>query len=550
MLLNYYTIRALALEWSEVLVGATLTDAYSAARDELTLQFRTRDEEDTAIRISVKPGLAYAFRQEGSSRPRRNVTALFRSVHGRRVSAVACAERDRVLDLQLDDGRLFRAQLFGSRANVFLGDSGGLVEESFREKAAERELPPSRPAPDPESASALRDRWPPGAQPIGQAVFRAVPLFDRELAAETEVRAALGVSDACLVEDFDALYAAVEAVRLEALRAADPAVHREGRSPVALTLVRMTTPPAPETERFDSVDEAVRSYVRATLAERSFRSRYDPLLRDVETADARAAESLAAMRREIGRPSRADRYERWGHLLMAQEAGAPAGRTETTVEDLFDGGDPVRIPLDAALTGLENANRLYDRARRSRRAREEAERRVNEAERRALEAADLLARLRGIEDVRALKAFLQDEAAAIRRVRGGNARAEESTPFRRYVLDSGDVVLVGRNAKQNDELTFRHASKHDLWLHARGVSGSHTVLRRTGKKAMPPRPVLEEAASIAAYHSKARGSALVPVIVTERKYVRSPRKAPPGAVLVEREEVLIVPPRLPASSTE
>jgi predicted ribosome quality control (RQC) complex YloA/Tae2 family protein len=77
------------------------------------------------------------------------------------------------------------------------------------------------------------------------------------------------------------------------------------------------------------------------------------------------------------------------------------------------------------------------------------------------------------------------------------------------------------------------------------VSGSHAVLRKASKTAVPPKWIIETAASIAAWHSKARGSGLAPVIVAERKYVRRARKGPPGAVLVDREDVVIVPPQLP-----
>src|SRR5690606_19335956 len=99
--------------------------------------------------------------------------------------------------------------------------------------------------------------------------------------------------------------------------------------------------------------------------------------------------------------------------------------------------------------------------------------------------------------------------------------------------------------RQNDDLTFHHAQKYDLWMHARGVPGSHAVLRLPNRDAQPQPLVLQRAAAIAAYHSKARGSSLVPVIVVPRKYVRKPRGAAPGAVAVEREEVLMVEPGLP-----
>ncbi len=92
----------------------------------------------------------------------------------------------------------------------------------------------------------------------------------------------------------------------------------------------------------------------------------------------------------------------------------------------------------------------------------------------------------------------------------------------------------------------RHARPYDLWLHARGVSGSHVVIRVKGRANVPPGPVVERAARLAAFHSKAKTSALVPVVVTPRKWVRKAKGSPPGQVVVEREaEVRIVPPEAP-----
>ncbi len=82
-------------------------------------------------------------------------------------------------------------------------------------------------------------------------------------------------------------------------------------------------------------------------------------------------------------------------------------------------------------------------------------------------------------------------------------------------------------------------------MHARGLPGAPAVLRLPNRDAQPPKAVVRRAAAVAAYYSKGRGSKLVPVMVTERKYVRSPSGSPPGAVRAEREEVLLVEPRLP-----
>jgi predicted ribosome quality control (RQC) complex YloA/Tae2 family protein len=112
-----------------------------------------------------------------------------------------------------------------------------------------------------------------------------------------------------------------------------------------------------------------------------------------------------------------------------------------------------------------------------------------------------------------------------------------------FRLASGREVWVGRSARDNDLLTQRHAHGHDLWLHAQGVEGSHVVLRTGGQPALAAD--VEAAAQLAAQFSKAKHSQTVPVVVTEKRYVRKPRKAVPGAVVAERAKTLFVSPQIP-----
>jgi predicted ribosome quality control (RQC) complex YloA/Tae2 family protein len=123
------------------------------------------------------------------------------------------------------------------------------------------------------------------------------------------------------------------------------------------------------------------------------------------------------------------------------------------------------------------------------------------------------------------------------------AREEARTPFREFETN-GYKIYVGKDAKNNDELTFGFAKPNDVFLHARGVSGSHVIIRN-GSREYPQKQVLEFAASIAAHYSKARTSGIVPVAYTMRKFVKK-AKGQPGAVLLDREEVIYVKPGIPA----
>ncbi|MDQ2932572.1 MAG: NFACT RNA binding domain-containing protein, partial [Gemmatimonadota bacterium] len=121
------------------------------------------------------------------------------------------------------------------------------------------------------------------------------------------------------------------------------------------------------------------------------------------------------------------------------------------------------------------------------------------------------------------------------------AAVRETRPFRTYRSSGGLDIWVGRGAKSNDILTFHESSPRDVWLHARDSAGAHVVLRWT-RDDPPPARDLEEAAVLAAWHSKSRGSALVPVDWTRRKYVRKAKGGAPGLVLVQRSETIFVAP--------
>jgi predicted ribosome quality control (RQC) complex YloA/Tae2 family protein len=108
---------------------------------------------------------------------------------------------------------------------------------------------------------------------------------------------------------------------------------------------------------------------------------------------------------------------------------------------------------------------------------------------------------------------------------------------------------VGRNNVENDLITHRLSNPHDFWFHAHGHPGSHVILRRPTRDAVPRRATLVEAAELAAWFSQARKLARVPVIYTERKFVSKPKRAKPGLAVCTREREILVRPRKPGSET-
>jgi len=575
--MDWFTLRALAADWNDALAGATLTDVWTQTANELSLGLTDRDGALSVLRIICDPALTVAFSTPGGGRQKRNTADVFSEAVGQRVHAIRVADRDRHLRIELVNRTSIQALLFGSRPTVVYVAKGTVREAFVHASSWEGEpAPEPRAAPDPTTLEAIQERWVASAKNLAVAVRRTAPLLPPMLGVDAIRQAGLDPAEAVPPECPTELATALADLRHQLDNVQNspdrpPLPEGEGRgegdtpargetpptaSPVVLwrnELAEAVLPLAPAhpdpawtVESFDSIDKAVRIYARRALGQRQFQALYRPVESTLAAAAGRRTRSAESMLTELATPSRADRYEAWGHLLMAQAAGEGPGNERLTLPDILSGtSEPVEIPLDPALSAIENAERFYDKARRTRRARETAESRWESVQADADATVELLERLRQLEKVPELRDFLEAEKSAIARWTGGRGRSDAAEPFRRIALPGGLEALVGRNARSNAQLTTRIARPHDLWLHARGVPGSHVVIRRATRTTEIPRAAVEAAARIAAHYSDARTQTLAPVIVTERKYVRPIKGGPPGMVRVDRETVLDVEPGLP-----
>ena len=195
---------------------------------------------------------------------------------------------------------------------------------------------------------------------------------------------------------------------------------------------------------------------------------------------------------------------------------------------------------------MENAQRYFGRYKKAKSAAGEIPALLQRAEleKRYLDQLetdlDLAANRPEIQEVEAYLA----EAGYIREKRR-RRKVGRSQPLAVNSKD-GLVILVGKNSRQNEEVTFRRAAPDDLWLHVRGAPGAHVIVKTGGREV--PEATLRQAAQLAAYYSQARDSAHVDVAYTERRYVRSIKGAGPGLVTYSREKTIRVASRNPVLS--
>ena len=542
--MDYFTLRALGRAWDAAFRGARLVDVWTQSPRELSVRLDVGGQT-SVLRVVCEGALALAFDAPGGGRQKRNTSDVFSGIEDASVGAIRVAELDRHLTIGLDRGAL-QIPLFGSRPNVLwtTGGDAATVRSAFLrdDELAGTPAPRPRAAPNPRTAAEIAARW--TAQGTwAAAARRAVPLLPRDLASAAV--GAVGLDPSAPSDELPPALAAELARLRDAVETPAPCVVWRGERALALL------PTAPgviadgtRVEAFDDVRQAARVYARRALGQRAFDALFTPLERALSSAHGKRTRSADAMLEELSQPSRADGYEHFGHLLMASAAGQPAGRESVELPDLMGDGAPVEIPLDPARTAVENAERYYDRARRARRSRAEAEGRWEGAAAQAEALGDALAELRTLGRPGEIEAFRAAHAGLIGEL-SAQSRGEASEPFHRFALPGGFEALVGKHARGNAHLTTKVARAHDLWLHARGVPGSHVVIRRGARDAQIPEPAVLAAARLAAHYSEARRQPLAPVQVTERKYVRPIKGGPPGLVRVDRERVVDVVPGRP-----
>jgi predicted ribosome quality control (RQC) complex YloA/Tae2 family protein len=291
-----------------------------------------------------------------------------------------------------------------------------------------------------------------------------------------------------------------------------------------------------ESVRAESLLAAMATLAEAAPAEAEEEKPGPELLGPARRKAAGAEKRIERLREEVAAVGEADRLRAQADLLLAHLDWAEPGDASVVLPD-FDGGE-VTVALDPKLKPHENAERLYDEARRRARAEARLPELLAAAEKELERWSGAVAALERGETPEWVEGALRRGDAKERKAA---PQPGERMPYRLFRTSGGLEVRVGRSSKDNDRLTFGHAAHADVWLHARSVPGSHVVLRWTEEGA-PPAKDLEEAAVLAALYSKARTSGTVAVDWTRRKYVRKPRGAPPGRVSLLHAKTIFVAP--------
>ncbi|MBQ8058134.1 MAG: NFACT family protein [Ruminococcus sp.] len=238
-----------------------------------------------------------------------------------------------------------------------------------------------------------------------------------------------------------------------------------------------------------------------------------------------------------------------GDLLQANLYKISKGAMFVEVENFYEENSPtMRIVLDPSITPAQNAQKFYKAYAKAKTAQQMLKIQIEKAEQELqymLSVQDFLSRAQSDKELSQIRLELVEQGY-IKEHRKGKQKAPKALPPLEFKTSDGFTVLVGRNNKQNDQLTLKTASRFDYWFHTKNIHGSHTIVLTEGKEISDT--AILEAAQICAYHSKGKESSQVPVDYTIVKNVSKPSGAKPGKVIYDFYNTVYVTPKLPQTN--
>lgn len=523
---NFYTLQKLIPEIDQTLQRLRFDTAVSFRKHRLELYFDQPDFNDPKqITFSSHPKRISFFESKYFPPKKKDIVTFFQPLSGRQVRKVELAGQDRVIDILFIGEQHLRFQLFGHGANCYLFDNQKIIREAFR---GEKKLK-NTPVPEPSK---------PTFKEVGELSGKA----DRMMLQRDPRLPRQWLPD--LIEHHQLASKSAEEIAGITDKLSSDLNERpvpEHASNSQLCIIPEDWLPLERT-RFESFNEAVRvAYSLQTRSEnlQSGKKRLHSLL---ESEKKRLKSRIREADNAIKALDRAENYESYANLLMAHsDPSTPVEGQVVKIADFYGGDEYVDIPVKSGLTPIENANRYYKKARDARKSAEMTQGMGDKARSDLKTVESLLNELESITTLGDLRNFEENHQKFLKEISRISASGEQSRPFR--VINVNDYeVWIGKNAKSNDAI-LRSSHKEDLWFHSRDGAGSHVLIRMQGKRELPDQTLIENVASVAAFHSKASGSSIVPVRYAKRKHLRKPKGAPPGEVKVDKEEVILAEPR-------
>ncbi|MDD5765022.1 MAG: NFACT RNA binding domain-containing protein [Candidatus Marinimicrobia bacterium] len=543
---SWFHVRLLGQFLRENLVSCAFGKPFTYIKREVNFPV-SGCREFSNLHFSIQPPLPHLSVEISSPNPRQRV-AVLAEIEGKTVTDVRWHRRDRQMVIEWNRGEGFLLfQLFGINGNAAILDTDFQIVRAFK-KAENLQIPgrdefTSDILPIVNDSSLQRELSDQTNQTIND-FFRAgsFPYLSKELIVEICYRCEIRPTDLLInFSERQTIHFLKEILTvLDELTHPKIQVYSEDRPTMAF--MDFHSKSGRSVRFFEDLPSGDRFYISEFFRNLLTFQLRQALLQKLNGGLATLQRKLHNQQTDLEKLPTSTLYRLWADAILSNLHRIPPREKSVAIPSMDNPENDLIIPLNPEISPSENAQKYYTKSKNIERSRINLQKSVAETEatiRRITERLEAVEKAQSLDDLRKIEKLLQSELASVE-IR----RETERQPFHRFAID-GYELLVGKNAHDNDELTFKIARPEDIWFHAQGTTGSHIVLRNPKRAASFPKTILEQCAGLAAVYSKSKHSKLVPVIYTQKKYVWKPRGAEPGAVSVKFEKTLLVAPRLP-----
>lgn len=571
-------IRALTRELNSELIDARIDKIYQPERDELFLSIRHAKTGNVRLVISANSRWARIHisseKKANPSQPSSFCMLLRKYLEGGKIKDIKQVGMDRIVHIRieaLDDFKewndiLLICEFMGRHSNIILlNPRTGLILDANKKYSGDvREVfpgkeyvtPPARGKMEPLNDT-FQDfttaMWSQAEDTsIASALFNVYiglsPYSAREICASAVLDSNLPV-DQCGDFELNQLYNSTRNLIINIDQGnINPTIQYQKNIPFELTPYQpLTHPPEVVTRAFLSMNEACDDYYLQKLSQIRLESMQVNLARNIKEHLNRSYKKKFLQEGDLNQAQENEKFRIWGELLTSYAHLYKKGDTVAVLDDFYT-GEQLSLNLDVRYTPIQNAQRFFKIYNKSRGAQKHLERLMAENQQGidylesvlvAVQQADNPAQIEEIIEELEKEGYLKARSAR------GKIKTERSQP-RKFLSSDGLEISVGRNNHQNDRLTLRESDRNDLWLHTKDIPGTHVIvsLPPTIKSIdQVPDRTLEEAATLAAFYSKASSSPKVEVDYTFRFNVKKPSGARPGMVIYDNYWTIMINPK-------
>jgi len=546
MLQNYYTLVKLKNELSR-LIGTKIIQCFSQEKDTITFDFFDGNRE-SFLHFTNVPSSAAMFIYNNMIRAKSNSIDLCNELLGDYLQDVCLIEKERIIELKFINHKIICHIFGGGNANLFfcnksnkilfaLNNTQKIVGTNYNEAIINDKQ--QKDIVNKDADVTIFDY-------LNKSNFTFGKLYTMQFCYMNELLENKSYSkvfnDLSQSEKDNLHKKATEFSNylLEQNKYYILKSNSQNTLPLTLSLIPLTNYEVVKT--FDSISDAIKYKHVQNIIEKRKAVILKDILPKLKRDEKKILKSIDICSNIDDSLERADKYRTFAELLLSQQNVKQRIADQIELQDWNN--NTIIIPLDAKLTLLENADKYYTKARKSVEEAAYREKRLPILKAKLQEIQASIERVNSTDYVSELektkKEFIKKSIVIM--------QTEErpiATKFRTFDLGDGYTIYVGKNAANNDELTMNFAKPNDIWLHARGVSGSHSVVRGDTADGKLPKQILTKAAEITAHYSGAKNSKYTPVVYTQKKYVHKPKGAKQGSVILQKETTIMVEPKAP-----